>query len=218
LWLSGSRAAGWTIEWGDDFFGTDTTSTGSLLDGSFSVELGTFGGYVPDAANPWDWQQYWKPMDFVSYNPATRNFAGQVQLTFHDQPPGGEADYFTSDYVSPGGGAAPHFYEGEQAYIWIYNSRSPAGSVEWALFTRQATQSQQKPNWLLPVGDGGPQAFPLLWYVPGTDASPAGSVSVPQSGPSSFSTERIAAPIPEPSAAVALIAAGTILILRRRNH
>ncbi len=193
-----------TINWGDAFLGTDVTSQNVSLDGTFTFELGTFGSFDPDAGNVTDWRTNWKLLDTEPYNSSLMFASSQVGLGYVPAADGDPA-YLTSDYYAAG--LSPHFAEGEQVYIWVYNSLSPTPGSEWGLFTNA--------TWTLPTGaPTGQPELPVNWYIPNSTESPYGSTSV-VSGQDSFQTEGFAA-VPEPDGALLLGLLGLGIILRRR--
>lgn len=197
---------GLSINWGDAFGGNDTTDTGDAVDASFTFELGTFGSFIPEVSNMADWRANWKAMDISSCNETLRVALSTVTL-LHTPEFVGNPAYYTSNFYDGSGSEGPHFFDSEQAYIWIYNDLAVEenSSSQWALFTRL-------PDWRLSVSSGGEgPAFPLNWYVPDSTESPLGSSS--NSPSASFTTQAV----PEPLVSVFLAVAGLLVILRRRH-
>ena len=201
--LSAAQAQGRSINWGDGFLGTDLTSTSTPIDSSFGFELGTFGSFIPDANNLQDWRMNWKILDTAVYDDGLKHASGTLTLDYHAAS-GGDPAYLTSS-ENP----TPHFAEGEQVYIWVYNDLAQTPATEWALFTNT-------PAWVLPTGaPSGQPDLPANWYVPDANTPLAGATTT-VSGLPSFQTSSFAS-IPEPDGSLLVALIGLGLMLRRRS-
>ncbi len=217
--LISQATAASSIEWGDAAFGTDLTSTNSLLDNTFHYELGTFGAFIPDEANLPLWRDSWKLLDTTSYNTATKNFTDTAVINYNSVSSTWTADpaNFTPDPPSPS-----EFAEGEQVYIWIYNNLDRDATTEWGVFTRLGSTDSKLPDWQLPFGAGTQQTFPLSFYMPDVNNSPWGCTpdvtgpgsSTSPSGSYSYQTHGF---IPEPGSALLLTLGGLVGFTRRRK-
>lgn len=147
-----------TIDWGNGIGDILVDSNNVALDSGFTFELGTFGSFVPTLSNHGDWVANWKVFDRAvapganGWNPAAGYFSSSATLltgTYSSESP--PLPSFT-------------FAEGEQAYIWIYDSLAFDYVSEWALITNNALDGTTADDWLMPAV-GGKTDMPLEWRV-----------------------------------------------------
>lgn len=206
-----------TIEWGSTTSGNLFTSTGSILDSSFSFELGTFGtGFTPTQANMTDWLTNWKPFD-RAYEGTGYNSS----IPYVDSSAALQLDGTSSSLTI---GSSPTFSAGEQAYIWVYNTQSYGTGLEWALITGTSSgPGASDTAWFMP-SPADQTSLPLNWRFD-TAATPVfgGLNNLPGPGDTSstppiyeLQTHTVAA-IPEPSGSLLIAAAGLLIQIRRRR-
>ncbi len=143
---------GQTILWHNAVFDTLADSGGAGLDGSFTIELGTFvDGFAPVESNAGDWYANWLVFDQADFNPGLGYFTGEVVMQ-----PDGTSD---SPALTPG---APSF-EGKSAYIWIRKGTQAMPMSEWMLVSDA--------SWVYPVADPNccGNGVPLEWAISDLD-------------------------------------------------
>lgn len=147
-----------TIDWGNAVDDVLLDSHGVALDDSFLFELGSFGSFVPTAFNIDQWQANWKAFDRAQapssegWNSASGFFSSSATVLT-----GG----LSSESAALG---AQVFGDGEQAYIWAYNSFSYDPTTEWALITNNSIDGNVLDDWLYPA-PGGKTDTPLEWRM-----------------------------------------------------
>lgn len=215
-----------TINWGTYISPTSYLfdSAGTNLDDTYVFELGSFGSFVPTAANESSWLANWKPFDRATapfssgWNSSIGNVAHSATL---------QTD-FTSDSTT-----VPHTYTfatGEQAYIWAYKdingnfSPTPGVGMEWALVTNDSSDGVVADNWTFPVPSGHVVST-LDWRIEDATATPFGGLNNVQ-GPGGFSntptdfilqTHTVAA-VPEPGSAILLTLGLLVRTMRFRRR
>ena len=192
-----ARAINWYSGIGDNFLQADGVS---LMDGTFSFELGGFtSGFTPTLANLSLWQSNW-----VIFDSATTANNGW-------NPTPGISNYGDqASTVAAGGGLVTSsdtgntFTIGQQAYLWTFNSKSLNSGSEWSLISTA--------SWTFPTADS--LALPLDWQISdGGMSAVAGSVSTDGG---TFVTTLQAQAVPEPGSALLIAVAGVLIRLRRR--
>jgi hypothetical protein len=218
LLLSTGRASAATIYWGSSTNDLLFDSAGNPLDDSFTFELGTFGSFLPDASNVDQWLSNWKILDRLiapaasGWNSDQSFFSGSLAI---------QADGTSSRGIDLG--TTFVFSQGEQAYIWVYNSLAILPGSEWALVTNDSSYGNATDDWVVPALPDpcgcGSGADSLEWrlsfatvpeYGGVNDEYGEGDVSVV---PPTFSLQT--ATIPEPSTTFLLLTAAGLLFHRR---
>jgi hypothetical protein len=204
--VAASRIHAQTLNWGNEVFGDLTDSEGAALDNTFVFELGSFvGGFVPTSSNLEQWVLNWEVFDRAAYQENLGYFTSTV--------------YVNNDVTTSNPTASTMSFAGLDAYIWIRNQDDPAEGAEW-LLTRAA-------DWTFPtVGGDCCDTRVIEWAV--SDLEPGdvpvwgrqngvlGSGEFSSAGTAGLQTFTF---VPEPSSAVlAAIAAGFMLLRRRRIH
>lgn len=198
-------AAARTINWGNSFGDSLFDSHGSALDDSFVFELGSFGSFTPTENNMEDWLANWKPFDRAQapddWNPVDGFFYSSATML--------------NGQVSSAGLSPAVFSPGEQAYIWVYNTQAMEfGHTEWALVTDVF-------NWNFPVADGK-EELSINWRLSTSnylvygglhDVQGAGDYTV---DPGSYAIQTHSV-VPEPSSVLLVVAAGALVMIRRRR-
>lgn len=214
LLASGFRSEARTINWGSAVGDTLLTSNGVLLSDVFTFELGTFGGFVPSVSNLDQWGANWKIFDRAiapaidGWDSGSGFFSGTATL---------EADG-TSDSSPPL--PAFTFTEGEQAYIWVYNTLAVDSTTEWALVTNNSLDGNPLDDWLMPAHSAQVQQ-PLEWRLSNATEVPFGGLNDDE-GPGDYtvtppSFELQTHTVPEPSSILLAMLAGLAGISRRRR-
>lgn len=194
-----------TINFSSPAFGVNQQSDGSLLDSSFTFELGTFdNGFVPTAANTDNWLANWTPVVDSGGTPVPEATTPYGTITTIFGPTDGFGSSVDLDHNN-----SP-FEINQQGYIWGYNSQT--GASEWVLMTNTT------PTDAWTYGDASGLAFTETWTV-GTSQAVLGDVNFDDGSTFvSLRTAAVSAPVPEP--ATSLLAGGTLalLALRRRRR
>jgi hypothetical protein len=209
-----SQAA--TIIWGSAVGDYIVTSTDTLLDDTYTFEMGTFGSFVPNENNMDDWLTNWKVFDRATYanggwDPGQGFFSSEASLL---------SDGTSSKAGSVG---AYVFTPGEQAFIWVFNSTSMVPGSEWALITNNSLDGNPSDNWVIPaVPDpcncGSPPVV-VEWRLGNSSLPLFGGVNDDQ-GPGIYSVDPPAFAlqthvIPEPSGSLLILLAAAVVRLRR---
>lgn len=114
------------------FLESGKTSTGNILDETFTFHLGVFAaGFTPTAGNRSDWEE-----NFSSLGNTTWTQEGGATGEFY-----GSATLF--------GNSGP-FQEGAQLYLWGFNNASLSATTEWVLLTNPSSA-----NWRVIRDPGG---------------------------------------------------------------
>lgn len=222
-----SSASATTINWGTYISPTSYLfdSSGTNLDDNYVFELGSFGSFVPTAANMTDWLANWKPFDRATA-PAGSGFDSATGTVAHSATL--ETDLTTSNTSLS---QLNTFNLGEQAYIWIYkdtfgnSSPSPVygTGLQWSLVTNNASDGIVADDWLFPAPSGHVSST-LDWRIEDATATPFGGLNNLEgagsytSTPADFvlQTHTVAA-IPEPGSALLLLVSATLGIRARRR-
>ena len=186
------------------------TSSGVLLDDTFSFELGTFAnGFTPDASNLDQWRSNWKLFDKAVAGDGWNSGAGFLSSSATLNANGTS----TSSYASLG----TTFSQNEQAYVWIYNNLDVHEGSEWALVT--GTTPGIDSNWQMPA-PSDQTTGDLQWRFDNADTRVLGGLNDIR-GPGTYTNEPPAyqlqtSAIPEPSSAL-LLTSLALLTRRRRS-
>lgn len=196
----GSARATNTISWQKSLFDLSPmyTSTGSLLDGSFTFQLGTFT-LSPTISNVDQWETNWKLLSTGTWDTVDQAF--------------GNSFTFNTDGTVSGLAGSATFTQGEQAYLWVRNGQ------EMALLT-DFSGSDSNSRWMLPSMTNL-NAGAFIWELPTADTVIFGGVNGLQSGTAhtfdpggSFRLQT--SPVPEPGSALLLLSTSFMLLRRRR--
>ncbi len=138
---------GGTLDWGSSFSSVNRQSDGvTAVTGGFTIQLGTFtGGVAPDGANVDLWASNWTVFDEM--DPGEHKAA---------------AGYYTSQRELLNNSV---YRQGDQAYVWLFNSQTAVPGSEWLLYTNDATDGLSAGDWLFPTARGSQQTMPLSWRV-----------------------------------------------------
>lgn len=213
LVLSAAKLPARTIDWGGAVGDTLVTSTGTPLTDSFVFELGTFGSFVPTEANLDQWAANWKIFDHAiapaanGWDSALGFFTGSATLqtngTSSNSPP---LPQFT-------------FAQGEQAYIWVYNSLTISSLTEWALITNNGLDGNPLDDWTMP-SHSDQTLQPLDWRVSNATDVPFGGLNDDE-GPGDYTVDPgvfqvQTHTVPEPGTALLIGIGGLVFQFRRR--
>jgi hypothetical protein len=242
--LATSGIAG-TVTWAggaaDQFF----NPYGTTLDGSYWFELGTFGSsFTPTDANKDQWAANWKVFDRASsdilidpvdegvlvgnpiddspgqrWNPSGGILSGGILSAkgWIDDTTGKittnkfntltslDAQAQTTKYLAAD---ANYDFRTQAAYIWIFNDRTAVFTSNWGLFT-----STSPTPWVFP-STPDPTCGCLIadFYLRDINSPVGPPVSQPPLG-----TILTLTPVPEPGSAILILAAGIILLIKRRR-
>ena len=205
-----------TIAWGSSIDSILVDSSGNQLDASYTFELGSFGSFVPDAANIEQWLVNWKVFDRATapgingFSPVDGYISSEVTHDF---------DFTTGNTDLP---QNVFFNTGEQAYMFAYNSLDLQSGVEWALITNDSSDGNIADDWLFPVPETH-SADTLDWRI-NLGATPIIGGENDVQGPGTYSstpqafTLQTSGAVPEPGSALLVGVVGLIAQLRRRRH
>lgn len=200
------HAAGQTLNWGSEVFSDIVDSHGQALDEStFLFQLGTFeAGFIPTSENTHEWSARWHVFDQAAYNESLGYFTSSVLMN----------DDGTSSY-NPG---AVSSFEGQAAYLWIFNSPDLGTTTEWFLGTA--------PSWVFPDAEPGccDNESVVQWSVSdldgpdtpvwGSQSGIAGDGYYTVTGGYTLQTFTI---IPEPSTSLLAMCSSLALLVHRRR-
>lgn len=215
LLLAFSPAGARTITWGSSVGDLLVDSSGTALDDSFKFELGSFGSFVPTESNMELWEANWKPFDTATvldggWNPAEPFFSGSANLNM-------DGTTSNTPFLSP------VFAEGEQGYLWVYNTRTMAYNfTEWALITNTSADGNLLDDWTFPA-PSDQTGLPLQWRLSNATSVPYGGLNTVQ-GPGDYTADppgfdlQTHSVIPEPSPALLVLLAATALTASRRRR
>lgn len=225
--LLATPAKATTIDWGTYFGSTSYLfdSNGANLDDTYVFQLGSFGSFVPTAANILNWAANWKPFD-QAMAPVSNGFVSTSGTVGHSATL--ESDLTTSNTALS---QTNTFAEGEQAYIWAFKDTSGSSTplpvyssdLQWALVTNDSTDGVVADDWTFPAPSGH-IATSLDWRIEDATDSPFGGLNDTQdpgdftSTPPDFilQTHTIVA-VPEPGSALLIGLAGLACQLKRRK-
>ena len=200
-----------SVTWGNEVLSELRDSFGNLLDDTYQFQLGFFEStFQPVVGNTAQWASHWKVFDQAQFDPAIGYFASTVTVN--------QDGSSASTYADPLGLNGT----GNQAYIWIYNSKTPEPGSQWFV-VRSA-------GWVFPTGlpaDGRiccDNRQPLEWSITdlkstdtplyGKQGGTEGPGEYTQTGVYSVQTFTF---VPEPAAAMLLAIGGLSAALRRRR-
>ena len=146
--LSATTLPAATIQWGGSVWGTDLRSDGvTPLDNTFDFEIGTFAdGFTPSTSNYADWSANWEPIATTTYNETNMFFAGETQFL--------DSNTSLPDIQFNG----QTFSEGDQVFLWGFNSQDVVPGSEWTLVTNGT-------DWTVPSGTATQQTLPVSFRV-----------------------------------------------------
>ncbi len=137
-------SSGATIFWGTKPNDLLFDSSGNALDSRFIFEIGVFNsGVTPMASNMDHWAANWMVFDAALLGDGWDANQQEVNASADHTLSGGSS--------SPDALPASVFAQGQQAYLWVYDSKSYALTSEWALLADL---------------DKGPNVFPGGWEFP----------------------------------------------------
>jgi len=211
-----SPASAVQINWGCEVDSVLRDSFGNSLDETFAIQLGYFESvlgvaFVPDATNTADWSSRWKTFDQAVFDPSTGYFTSSALL---------KADGSSSgSFASNGLGVD---FSNQDAYIWIYDSKTAAPGTEWFL-----GRSTTAGGWRLPnkPADDCCDTTVLEWSVTDlttSDTPVFGRQGIPQgAGDKTISdpgyTMQTFSVVPEPSSFLLFTLGAVIAAFRRRR-
>jgi len=203
-----ARVISWFNAEGDVLAQSDAT----MINATYTFEIGSFGSFTPLASNLSDWQANWKVFDRAvsgdGWNATTGYFTSSAEI-------------LASGLSSAGFDARP-FSTGETAFLWVYNSLDLLPSSEWAL-VRDSSNVALSPSWSIPVSDAGNPSS-LDWDLLEADTAVWGGVNGARGGGSYDAIPGLTlsdvwlqtSPVPEPGSAL-LVLIATAACLRRRR-
>ena len=181
-------------------------SKGNVLDDTYTFQIGAFvPNFTPDSTNVTEWAANWRTFDQAVYNPDLGYFTSSVQM------------------MDGGHSSNPEFanvglnFQDLNGYMWIRNGDTPGGGTEWML-TRAS-------SWIFPTYAGCcSNTPPVQWSVSDltTNSPPVYGGQGSQQGlgdhtvSGTFTMQTFTA-VPEPSSAMLVALAGTVMALRRRR-
>lgn len=211
-----------SIEWGDQVFHNDRTSSGALINSTFKFELGTFGNTDLASTPLSDWRLNWKLLDTTGYNDTTKHFSDTATINFNMGDTSWSPD--AGNFPPPAPTPVPHLDEGEQVYIWIYNNLNRDATTEWGIFTRIGGTAEH-PAWVLPKGPSSHSVLPQTMFISEVDYAPFGGVPGSQNGGTytpqgnfAFQTHSFGSSIPEPASEYLLGGLGMLVLVNRRRR
>jgi hypothetical protein len=224
LWaslFSSAPVSAHTVFWGSAVNDLLFDSKGNQLDDSFTFEIGTFGSaFTPDDGNKDLWLANWKILDRVTA-PASSGWdstQGFFSSSFTLLPDG-----TSSRSVDVGSNFV--FAEGEQAFIWVFNTQALEIDTEWALVTNGSSDGSSTDNWTIPplpdICGCSSGAESLEWRLSTASQPDFGGVNnVDGPGnvtdiPPSYSLQT--ATLPEPGSSLLILTAGLLYRLNRRR-
>jgi hypothetical protein len=194
-----------------DFDGLVRADGVSQLDEDFTFAVGTFAaGFTPTTSNMADWQTNWHGIANATSMNGGWDVPNQQLIGYTNFTSSGVAD------TAPGG-STYNFSEGDQVYIWIYNSQDLVEGSEWALVTRDIPAGSSIPemfDWRLPNMGSSNEDRVLLQDA---DLAIVGSTISTADQPSSGSAPydiRLQS-VPEPGSALLIAALGLVIRFRR---
>ena len=204
-----------TITWGSSVGDALLDGNGQALGNDVTFELGSFGSFVPTAANVSQWAANWKTFDTANVG----NGGWSPVDSFVNSSATLNADGTSTGQPS----TLPFtFAQGEQAYIWVYRPDQLATTTsEWALVTNDSTDSNSLDDWTFPA-HSDQTILPLDWrFSNASDVIFGGLNSVQGPGthndnPTTFDLQ-LHTVVPEPSSALLAASALVSLGLRRRR-
>lgn len=192
------------------------------MDSSFIFELGTFGFFIPTESNIDQWAANWKILDRAT-----------LEIVV-DPDTGYEARFFTtggvtfdaggngiseSDFADP----AVSFTQGEQIFLWAYNSKDIVVGSEWALVRDGGSPGLSGNPWVIPDPvEPASTSYELdLQYADQVVFGGANNVRGPgeygDNQPANFRLQT-ATVVPEPGSSLLLFAAGVAFVVRRTSR
>jgi hypothetical protein len=213
------RAEAASIAWGSGFEATLLNSAGNPLDASFSFELGSFGSFVPTLLNFNDWANHWKVFD-RAFESDANGWAWDESERFFVGFAGHQSDG-TSDSPQATPGAV--FNEGEQIYLWVFNSKALLESSEWALVSDFSGSINGGDAWSFP-DPTIPSSVTFDIQLSDADTAIIGGVNGTRGAgdfaatPTEFHIQTATLPIPEPSSLLLVFLSAALINRRHRNR
>lgn len=217
-----THAGASTINWGSLFNDELYTSTGAVLDGTFSFEIGSFGSFIPTTSNMDQWAANWKVFDRVfDPTPGDPNDGDPEGWNIPLQFFVGSADHNAlAGSDSPDANPLDVFNQNEIGYMWIYNSKDNVPTSEWALLGNFNSAGDTGNLWQFP-NPADPPGTAYEWKLADADTAVIGGVNGVQgpgeytATPGSFSLQT--AVVPEPGSAALILLAGVVPFMGRRR-
>jgi hypothetical protein len=194
------------ISWGSLEESTIVDSTGNrLVAGEFFFDLGAFrSGFTPDGTNIAEWADNWLTAD-------------QAQYAYD----GVETGVFASEFELKDETSQDGQLLGLEAYIWVYNSKTPTIGSEWFLARSE--------SWVFPTltGENNENDIPLQWSMGDLWSAGVTPLWGAQGGQEGSGEKTVFNPsadlqtftfIPEPSSALLIAFAGALGVLRRSRQ
>lgn len=210
---AGSTALAQTLDWGSPVATDIVDSHGTPIDSLFVIEMGAFvDGFTPTESNVEDWFTNWRVFDTATYNSGLLYFTSVASMNDDGTSTGAPPSSSTFDF------------QGLDAFIWIRKGNDPIEGNEW-LLTRSQSSDPAK-NWVFPNAVPGccDNQGNLQWSVSDLngDDIPKWGNQGGISGPGVFTstgsyTLQTYTFVPEPGAPMILMAAGGLLLARRRR-
>lgn len=193
----GFSASGQSVNWGNSSslsaIHFDSSGNETWTDAGYTFAFGVFdGGFDPCLELPEDWSSNWTTLDEASYNESTSLF---------------QDSFVISD----------NFYQGRQAFMWIYNNMAADETSEWALVSND--------SWVIPEHAPADHPTPLLWRISDVNEVKFGG-AIDSQGPGEFDTDpgtfelqshTFPPPVPEPGTFMTFGCAAFLAFRRRRK-
>jgi hypothetical protein len=210
-----------TVYWSSDLNSLLFTSTGATLDGTFSFEIGTFdNSFLPTWANFDQWAANWRVIDRIfdptpedpddgdpeGWNIPDQFYTGVVEFDALGQSASPDADPATYSHL-----------QGQQVYLWVYNSKTQVPGTEWALITNTGGTGNSFTEWVIP--DPLDNLNSYEWNLRDADTAIVGGVNETRGGgffsidPGTYNLQT--AVVPEPGSLLLLVMACLPMMQRR---
>lgn len=210
-----SDAGAQQLNWGSAAFSDLVDSKGAVLDATFVFEIGAFNaGFTPTESNLSDWRSNWQVFDRAAYNGVEEPIDDGISGYFTGTARMLDDGRSNSSFMTP---SAPSF-EGLDGYLWVRKGDHPIPGSEWLVI--------RSDNWVFPTAIPGccDNDTPFDWSTSELDGGdlPKWGKQGSTAGPGEFAdsndhTLQTYTFVPEPSAALMVILASSLAMIRRRS-